>query len=380
MSAVWALHDDPYDPIGSLPAVRSVIRAFAGAMSSTWFYLRDLTLPITSYFSGEGFNRSVVTALGGAKIEDSVTPFFCVTTDLHTSSAVVHRNGAMWKYVRASMSLTGYLPPMCDVLQDAEGNQVVHLLCDGGYVNNLPADVMQRELGATTILAVDVGSAAPFISHDYGPSLRGMTLLLRRLAAWVSGQTPPGDVPSMAAIASQLAFLSAEWQRDEARAQHIDVYMRPPLAQYGLLDYAKLAEIQTIGYTHAKELLRRWKHELHLRNDPRTVVFELAKAAERVPRLPTAVTSADFDSQFIAGRTPTLSAISSPRPPRRFSRQYAESGAALVRRQGQRLRLHLANQVHAVRHGLTARRSRSFTGISAAARRSWEAEIDNPLR
>ena len=34
---------------------------------------------------------------------------FCVTTDLYTSSAVIHRNGAMWKYVRASMSLTGYL-------------------------------------------------------------------------------------------------------------------------------------------------------------------------------------------------------------------------------------------------------------------------------
>jgi len=45
-----------------------------------------------------------------------------------------------------------------------------------------------------------------------GPSLRGMTLLLRRLYAWVLGSRPPGDVPSMAAIASQLAFLSAEWQ------------------------------------------------------------------------------------------------------------------------------------------------------------------------
>jgi len=61
---------------------------------------------MTSYFSGEGMNRGIVQALGGAQIEDSVTPFFCVTTDLHTSSAVIHRSGSLWKYVRASMSLT----------------------------------------------------------------------------------------------------------------------------------------------------------------------------------------------------------------------------------------------------------------------------------
>lgn len=48
----------------------------------------------------------------------------------------VHRSGPLWAYCRASMSLAGYLPPMCDP-QDG------HLLLDGGYVNNLPADVMR---------------------------------------------------------------------------------------------------------------------------------------------------------------------------------------------------------------------------------------------
>ena len=36
-----------------------------------------------------------------------------------------------WRYVRASMSLAGYLPPLCD---PEDG----HLLVDGGYTNNLP--------------------------------------------------------------------------------------------------------------------------------------------------------------------------------------------------------------------------------------------------
>lgn len=40
-------------------------------------------------------------------------------------------SGSLWRYVRASMTLSGYLPPLCD---PKDGN----LLMDGGYINNLP--------------------------------------------------------------------------------------------------------------------------------------------------------------------------------------------------------------------------------------------------
>ena len=39
--------------------------------------------------------------------------------------------GSLWRYSRASMTLAGYLPPLCDPIDG-------HLLLDGGYVNNLP--------------------------------------------------------------------------------------------------------------------------------------------------------------------------------------------------------------------------------------------------
>lgn len=41
--------------------------------------------------------------------------------------------GSVWRYIRGSMSLSGYMPPMCD---PTDG----HLLLDGGYVNNLPGN------------------------------------------------------------------------------------------------------------------------------------------------------------------------------------------------------------------------------------------------
>jgi len=66
----------------------------------------------------------------------------------------VHDYGSLWRYVRSSMSLATYLPPLCDPIDG-------HLLLDGGYVNNLPADVM-RSRGARYILAIDVGSEVEY--------------------------------------------------------------------------------------------------------------------------------------------------------------------------------------------------------------------------
>jgi lysophospholipid hydrolase len=56
----------------------------------------------------------------------------------------------MWQYVRASMTLGYYLPPMCD---PKDG----HLLMDGGYANNTPADVMKAR-GSNRIITASVGA------------------------------------------------------------------------------------------------------------------------------------------------------------------------------------------------------------------------------
>ncbi len=65
------------------------------------------------------------------------------------SKMEVHQYGYMWRFIRASMTLAGYLPPMCE-----RGDMLV----DGGYLNNLPADVM-KNLGARTVISVNVGTA-----------------------------------------------------------------------------------------------------------------------------------------------------------------------------------------------------------------------------
>lgn len=57
--------------------------------------------------------------------------------------------GSLWRFVRASMSLSGYMPPLCD---PSDG----HLLLDGGYVNNLPGNWFVRSIGAQNRVLVVV--------------------------------------------------------------------------------------------------------------------------------------------------------------------------------------------------------------------------------
>lgn len=108
-------------------------RRFSRSMSSRLSYLMDLTYPITSWFTGNTFNRQVQTIFGTRLIEDLWLPFFAISTDISYLKQQCHQSGLVWRYVRASMSLCAFLPPLCD-----SGS----LLVDGGYLNNLPADVM----------------------------------------------------------------------------------------------------------------------------------------------------------------------------------------------------------------------------------------------
>ena len=67
----------------------------------------------------------------------------------HHATLLRPLTGHLWRYVRASMTVLGVLPP----LQSPDA----HLLIDGGYVDNLPVDALRALSPACgTIFAVDV--------------------------------------------------------------------------------------------------------------------------------------------------------------------------------------------------------------------------------
>ncbi|EMP28362.1 Patatin-like phospholipase domain-containing protein 7 [Chelonia mydas] len=111
--------------------MRIKARQWAMEMNSVFKTVLDLTYPITSMFSGASFNNGISNIFKDKQIEDLWIPYFTITTDITASAMRVHTDGSLWRYVRASMSLSGYMPPLCD---PKDG----HLLMDGGYINNLP--------------------------------------------------------------------------------------------------------------------------------------------------------------------------------------------------------------------------------------------------
>ena len=117
----------------SLSAARMApaVRALCDSLGSTWGLLQDLTLPVFSLLSGRGFSATLRRCLGGGDIRDAWVPFFCVSTCVsspYTGEALrVHRRGPAWFYVRASMTLVGYLPPLYDAGE---------LLVDGGVCSH----------------------------------------------------------------------------------------------------------------------------------------------------------------------------------------------------------------------------------------------------
>nr|CAH7756569.1 unnamed protein product [Callosobruchus chinensis] len=233
MGALWAQERN-------VTTVTQKAREWSKKMTQWWRQILDLTYPMTSMFSGREFNQTIRATFGDTYIEDLWLPYFTVTTDITSSCMRIHTHGSLWRYVRASMSLSGYMPPLCD---PHDG----HLLLDGGYTNNLPADVM-RSLGANHILAVDVGSVDDHDLTNYGDDLSGWWLLWKRWNPFAS----PVKVPNLPDIQSRLAYVSCVRQLEEVKNSDYCEYIRPPIDQYKTLQFGAFDEIREVGYRHAK--------------------------------------------------------------------------------------------------------------------------------
>ncbi|XP_075865281.1 patatin-like phospholipase domain-containing protein 7 isoform X2 [Microcebus murinus] len=206
----------------------------------------DLTYPITSMFSGASFNSTICSIFKDKQIEDLWMPYFAITTDITASAMRVHTDGSLWRYVRASMSLSGYMPPLCD---PKDG----HLLMDGGYVNNLPADVA-RSMGAKVVIAIDVGSRDETDLTNYGDALSGWWLLWKR---WNPLATKV-KVLNMAEIQARLAYVCCVRQLETVKNSDYCEYLRPPIDGYGTLDFGKFNEICEVGYQHGRTVFDIW--------------------------------------------------------------------------------------------------------------------------
>ncbi len=220
-------------------------KKFSGRMGSIWRFALDLTYPSASYTTGHEFNRGIFKAFGNSQMEDFWLEFYCNTTNISRSRSEYHNSGYVWRYVRASMSLAGLIPPMCD-----EGS----MLLDGGYIDNLTVAHM-KSLGADVIFAIDVGAIDDNVPQSFGDSLSGSWALLNRWNPFSSYHNPP----TLSEIQSRLTYVSSVDALQRAKKTPGCFYMRPPIDAYGTLEFGKFEEIYQVGYKFGKEFLGRLK-------------------------------------------------------------------------------------------------------------------------
>ena len=222
-------------------------KRFAGRMGSIWRFALDLTYPSASYTTGHEFNRGIFKTFGDSQIEDFWLEYYCNTTNISQSRPDYHDSGYVWRYVRASMSLAGLLPPLCDDGQ---------MLLDGGYIDNLTVAHM-KSLGANVIFAVDVGSLDDDVPQAFGDSLSGAWAFWNRWNPFSSHPNPP----TLSEIQARLAYVSSVEALERAKNTPGCHYMRPPVDRYGTLDFARFDEIYRVGYEYAKEYLAQIQQE-----------------------------------------------------------------------------------------------------------------------
>lgn len=204
--------------------------------------LRDYTIPVYSLVDGSRLDRNLMAPLGDTRIEDLWMGYFCVSSNLTRAEPRVHREGPVWKAIRASLSLPGVFQPV------VEGSD---LLVDGGVLNNLPGDVM-RQLGGGWIIAVDVSSGRDLELHQASLPSPWKVLL-----NWCNPFAKPIELPNIVNLMMRTTLL-ASVQKTETVKKLVDLYIQPPLNRFGLLQFRAFDDIAEAGYRHAKAALEEW--------------------------------------------------------------------------------------------------------------------------
>lgn len=236
-----------YAKENNIVSIYGMSKKFSKRIGSIWRNIFDLTYPVTSYITGYEFNRGIWKVFGYHEIEDFWIKYFCNSTNITNSTMEIHERGYAWRFIRASMSLAGLLPPIA-----FNGS----MLLDGGYLDNLPVMEM-RNRGAKYIIAVDVGSVDDRTPMSYGDTLSGFWVLFNRMNPF----SKHPNVPNMMDIQLRLAYVASVNALELAKRTPNVIYLRPPIDDYATLDFLKFDEIYNVGLDYADKLLTRWKQE-----------------------------------------------------------------------------------------------------------------------
>ena len=203
----------------------------------------EYTVPMIAMLRTKRIEDAAKMSFGDTLIEDLWLPYFAVSSNLTTAEMVVHETGSVWEATRASGSLPGIAVPVIS------GS---HLLVDGGLINNLPGDVMRRKCGGGPVIAVNVSP-----QEDVGVGADGFPSPWKVFWHRVLPFRRNLDVSSVLDILLRTPMLASA-NRTEAVKRSVDLYLGPPIDDFGMLEFEKMADLVEIGYAYTMATAAGW--------------------------------------------------------------------------------------------------------------------------
>jgi NTE family protein len=200
--------------------------------------LSDWTVPLVALTRGARTTMLLREAFGEIDIEDLPIRFACVSADLTLGATAVHREGLLWRWLRASSAVPGILPPL---LHDHR------VYVDGAVINNLPTDVLAEE-NHGHVIAVDIGADDTLRTDVDEPASPPWPTL------WAERRTLHRR-PSSFAILVRAGMVNSE-TGSARRRELADLLLRPDMQRIGLFDWREFDRAIEIGYRCTREALR----------------------------------------------------------------------------------------------------------------------------
>ena len=200
--------------------------------SSKTFYEKDdseryaLTLPFNHFkisfpsaiSSGQSIYNELVRLLYHVNNVDDFSklpiPFFCIATDVETGNEIILDKGYLPETIMASGTFPSLFEPT-----EIEGR----VLIDGGVVNNYPVDGVLK-MGADVIIGVDV---------QHGLSSRENLGSATEVLLQINNYRTVKDMVE--------------------KVKKTDIYIKPNIEKYSVIDFAFLSEIVNSGELAARE-------------------------------------------------------------------------------------------------------------------------------
>ena len=201
---------------------------------------KRITYPRYSMLDHTVFDEALKRQYRGYNIEDVWRNYFALSTDLSLNTAHVHRSGPLWRAVRASSSLPGFLPPVYE-----KG----HMLVDGALIDKVPLAMMHQIKSGPNVVVHFGLPVTELFKVEYESIPGRWRLLAGLLSPLHRKRLPVAPGPGNVLLRS----LFANQRRDLLPTGPHDLLIEPPpFPDSSFWDWSRHEQISEFAYSWAK--------------------------------------------------------------------------------------------------------------------------------